>query len=90
MWYDVENLYKQLETWWEINEDVPEFVKFHDFVESLKVNKEVKDLPCYVGEHFFLSWKRNKTRLSRKSWNFLISSMVELGQKKLKNVSRTS
>ena len=27
------------------------FMKFHDFMESLKVNKDIKDLPRYVGEH---------------------------------------
>ena len=41
----METFVKQIETWTEINEDVPEFVKYHDFIESLKVNKDVKDLP---------------------------------------------
>ena len=27
------------------------FVKYHDFVESLKVNKDVKGLPRFVAEH---------------------------------------
>ena len=35
----------------EIKEDVPEFVKYHNFVESLKTNKEIKGLPHFVGEH---------------------------------------
>ena len=42
---------KQLQTWTGINEDIPEFVKFQDFVKNLKGNKEIKGLPRYVGEH---------------------------------------
>ena len=41
----MENFTKQLETWNEINEDIPEFVKFHYFIASLKTNKEIKGLP---------------------------------------------
>ena len=47
----LETFKKQLQTWTEINEEIPEFMKYHDFMESLKVNKDIKDLPRYVGEH---------------------------------------
>ena len=47
----LETFNKQLETWSEINEEIPEFMKFHDFIESMKMNKDIKDLPRYVGEH---------------------------------------
>ena len=47
----LETYIKQMETWSEINEDVPEFVKYHDFVENLKSNKDVKGLSRFVGEH---------------------------------------
>ena len=47
----METFVKQLQTWTDINEDVPEFVKYHDFIESLKTNKDIKGLPRYVGEH---------------------------------------
>ena len=47
----METFTKQLRTWTEINDDVPEFVKFHNFIESLKNNNEVKGLPRYVAEH---------------------------------------
>ena len=42
---------KQVQTWTEINDEIPEFIKFHKFMESLKTNKDIKGLPCYVGEH---------------------------------------
>ena len=29
-------------------------MKFHDLMESLKTNKDIKDLPRYVGEHVLL------------------------------------
>ena len=51
----LETFIKQLLTLADINKDVPEFVKIHDFGESLKVNEEVKDLPRYVENIFFLS-----------------------------------
>ena len=38
-------------TWTGINEDVPEYVKFHDFIEELKKNKYIKGLQRYVAEH---------------------------------------
>ena len=47
----LETYIKQLQTWTEINEDIPEFVKFQDLAESLKNNEEVKVLPRYIGEH---------------------------------------
>ena len=33
----LETFKKQLETWSEINEEIPEFIRFHDLMESLKV-----------------------------------------------------
>ena len=42
---------KKLQNLTEINEEIPEVIKYHDLVESLKLNKDIKDLPRYVGEH---------------------------------------
>ena len=36
------------------NADVPENTQFQDLVESLKMNKEVKGLAKYLGEHILL------------------------------------
>ena len=46
----LETFMKQLQTWTKINQEIPEFMKFHDFMESLKVNKDIKDLPRYIKE----------------------------------------
>ena len=35
---------KQLTTWQQINEDIPEFAKYHELIEELKKNKEIKGL----------------------------------------------
>ena len=40
----LETYTKQLVTWMEINEDVPEYVNYHDLIEELKRNKEIKGL----------------------------------------------
>ena len=42
---------KQLTTWREINEDVPEYVKYHDLIEEIKKNKDIKGVQRYVTEH---------------------------------------
>ena len=34
-----------------INIEIPDFIKFYNFIESLKANKDIKDLLHYVGEH---------------------------------------
>ena len=47
----LETYTKQITTWTGINEDVPEYVKFHDIIEELKKNKDIKGLPRYVAEH---------------------------------------
>ena len=59
----LETYIKQLKTWAEINEDVPEYVKYQDFKESLKTNKDITGLPGFVAEHVLpvLEKKTDKT-----------------------------
>ena len=47
----LETYIKQLEMWADINEDIPEYVKYQDIIENLNVNKEIKGLPWYTREH---------------------------------------
>ena len=35
----------------DINEDVPEYVKYHDLIEELKRNKDIKGIQKYVNDH---------------------------------------
>ena len=42
---------KAISTWTGINEEVPEYVKFHDLMEELKKNKDIKGLQKYVADH---------------------------------------
>ena len=44
----LETYNKQLATWMEINEDVPEYIKYHDLIEELKKSKEIKGLQRYM------------------------------------------
>ena len=45
----LETFKKQLQTWTDSNEEITEFLKYHELMESLKSNKDIKDLPRYVG-----------------------------------------
>merc|ERR1712041_33280 len=47
----LETYTKQIMTWTGINEDVPKYVKFHDLIEELKKNKDIKGLQRYVAKH---------------------------------------
>ena len=38
----LETYTKQLQTWTEINEEVPEFIKFHDVIKGLKTNNDIQ------------------------------------------------
>ena len=40
----LETYTKQLQTWTDMLEDIPEFVKFQDLMEGIKNNKEIKGL----------------------------------------------
>ena len=40
-----------MNTWIKINKYVPPNVKYQDLIESLKVNKDIKNLPRFVGDH---------------------------------------
>ena len=42
-----------------INEDIPEYVNFHDLMEELKKNKDIKGLQKYVMEHVIPFLVRN-------------------------------
>ena len=43
----LETYNKQLASWSEMNEDVPEYVKYHDLIEELKKNKVIKIAKIY-------------------------------------------
>ena len=47
----LETFSKQIKTWSDILQEIPEYVKYTDLVESLKMNKDIKGLPKYIWEH---------------------------------------
>ena len=47
----LETYIKQVQSWTDVLEDIPEHVKFAVLIESLKINKDIKELQKYVGEH---------------------------------------
>ena len=47
----LETYIKQVETWNDINEDIPSNTKYQDFVEGLKTNKDIQGLLRFVAEH---------------------------------------
>ena len=42
---------KQLTTWQGLNEDFPDYAKFHDLIEELKKNKDIPGLQRYITDH---------------------------------------
>ena len=47
----LETFSKQISTWNEVNLDVPEYSRYQDLIESLKMNKEIKGLSAYINDH---------------------------------------
>ena len=47
----LETYSKQIATWTGINEDVPEYVKYHDLMAEMKKNKDIKGIQKYDVEH---------------------------------------
>ena len=47
----LETYNKQLATCFEINKDVPKYIKYNDLIEKLKKNKEIKGLQRYIADH---------------------------------------
>lgn len=47
----LETYVKQLTTWKEINDNIPEFVKYHELIEELKKNKEINGLQKFLADH---------------------------------------
>ena len=44
----LETFKKQLQTLTDSNEEIPEFLKYHELMENLKSNKDIKDLLRYI------------------------------------------
>ena len=54
-------------------EDIAEYIKYQDLMESLKTNKEVKGLPRYVGEHMLPILKKKSDQTILKVLDLLAS-----------------
>ena len=46
----METYIKQIKSWSDVLEEIPEHIKYADLIESLKTNTQIKGLPKYVGE----------------------------------------
>ena len=59
----LETYIKQIQSWSDVLEEIPEHVKYADLIESLKTNTQIKGLPKYVGEHILpvLETKQDQT-----------------------------
>ena len=47
----LETYIKQIQSWSDVLEEIPEHVKYADLIEILKTNTQIKGLPKYIGEH---------------------------------------
>ena len=68
----LETYIKQVQSWTDVLEDIPEHVKFADLIESLKTNKEIKGLQKYVGEHILLVLETKVDQTLKKVLEILI------------------
>ena len=62
----LETFAKQLQRQTEINKEIPEFIKYNHLMESLKSNKDIKDLPRYIGEHVLLVLEKKQENMIKK------------------------
>ena len=75
----LETYSKQIATWTGINEDVPEYVKYHDLMEELKKNKDIKGIQKYVVDHVIPVLIKKTDQTLEKVLNSLMQSMVNQG-----------
>ena len=73
---------KQIATWTGINEEVPEYVKFHDLMEELKKNKDTKGLQKYAADHVIPILVNKTDQTLEKVIELLDTKYADQGQKK--------
>ena len=54
-----------------MNEEIPEFIEYPNLKESLKSNKDIKDLPRYVGEHVLPVLEKKQDQTIKKGLELL-------------------
>ena len=59
----LETYVKQLTAWQQINEDIPETAKYHELIEELKKNKEIRGLQKFLVDHILPVIKKRKIRI---------------------------
>ena len=85
----LETYVKQLTTWSEINQDVPENVKYHDLIEELKKNGDIKGLPEYIADHILPVLENKEYQTITRVMGILISVMEDKELKRLKSQRRS-
>merc|ERR1712243_381362 len=68
----LETYIKQIQSWSDVLEEIPEHVKYADLIESLKTNTQIKGLPKYVGEHVLLVLETKVDQTFKKVLEILI------------------
>ena len=79
----LETYIKQVETWNDVNEDLPTNTKYQDFVEGLKTNKEIKGLPRFVADHILPVMKEKKDQTVKKVLELLA---VKYGRTRMEKI----
>ena len=79
----LETYTKQIQTWSDILEEIPEHVKYADLVENLKTNQDIKGLPKYVGEHILPILESKDDQTIKKVLEIL---MLKYGHSRVKKI----
>ena len=54
-----------------MNKEILEFMKYHNFMESIKANKDIKDLPRYIREHVLLVIEKKQDQIIKTALELL-------------------
>ena len=76
---------KQIQSWSDVLEEVPEHVKYADLIESLKTNTHIKGLSKYVGEHVLLVLETKVDHTLKKVLEILILKYSRTRVEKIKD-----
>ena len=82
----LETFSKQIQTWSDILQEIPEYVKYADLVESLKTNKDIKGLPKYIGKHILLVLENKEDQTIKKVLEIL---SIKYGRTRTEKMSLT-
>ena len=82
----LETYVKQLTAWQQINEDIPETAKYHELIEELKKNKEIRGLQKFLADHILPVIEKKEDQNIRKVTTLLTERYSRTRTEKVEEV----